>query len=134
VEQFASLRLTEVTNDHSWQEESKMDSGITIRPYVHPVTVRFHDVVIASTDHALELLEPNHGPVLYIPFDDIYLVHFEKTDTRTQCPWKGTASYWRVRGQGEASEDAMWAYEDPNPGVAAIQGYGAFDPQKVTFE
>ncbi len=111
-----------------------MDSGITIRPYSQPVTVRFHDVVVASTDNALELLEPGCHPVLYIPYEDIYFVHLEKTDTRTECPWKGTASYWRVMGQGEASDDAMWAYEDPITDVAAIRGYGAFDPQKVTFE
>ena len=111
-----------------------MDSGITIKPYSHPVTVRFHDVVIASTERALELLEPGHNPVLYIPFDDIYFVHLEKTDTSTKCPWKGTASYWRVRGQGESARDAMWAYEEPIPDVAAIQGHGAFDPKKVTFE
>jgi uncharacterized protein (DUF427 family) len=111
-----------------------MERGITIQPYSRPVTVRFHDVVIASTDHALELREPGHNPVLYVPFDDIYFVHLEKTATNTQCPWKGTASYWRVRGQGEAADDAMWSYEEPKAEVAEIRGYGAFDPKKVTLE
>ncbi len=68
-----------------------MDSGITIKPYSHPVTVRFHNVVIASTERALELLEPGHNPVLYIPFDDIYFAHLEKTETSTKCPWKGNS-------------------------------------------
>lgn len=111
-----------------------MDSAITIRPYPNAVTVRFRDVVVASTSNALEVVQPGHDPVLYIPYDDIYFVHLEKTGTRTECPWKGTASYWRVIGQGEASDDAMWAYEDPFPDAAAIQGYGAFDSRKVTFE
>lgn len=111
-----------------------MDIGITIIPYLRPVTVRFHDVVIASTDHALELREAGHRPVLYIPFDDIYFVHLERTDTRTESPLKGTASYWRVRGQGAAADDAMWSYEDPKPDAAAIREHGAFDPNKVTFE
>ncbi|MRG56041.1 DUF427 domain-containing protein [Phyllobacterium sp. SYP-B3895] len=111
-----------------------MNRGITINPHPEPVTVRFHDVVIASSDHAVELHEPGHEPVLYFPFDDIYFVHLEKTETHTECPWKGTASYWRVLGQGEASDDAMWSYEDPKPEVAAIRGYGAFDQRKVRFE
>ena len=111
-----------------------MDSGITIKPYSHPVTVRFHNVVIASTERALELLEPGHNPVLYIPFDDIYFAHLEKTETSTKCPWKGNASYWRVTGQGKSASDAMWAYEDPIPDVAAIRDHAAFDPKKVTFE
>lgn len=62
----------------------------------------------------------------FIPCHDIYFIHLEKTDTRTACLWKGTASYWRVMGQGEAPDDAMWVYEYPIPDVAAIRGYGAF--------
>lgn len=111
-----------------------MDGGITIQPFSGSVTVRFHDVVIASTNNALELRERGHDPVLYIPFDDIYFVHLEKTPTSTQCPWKGTASYWRVLGAGDSANDAMWAYEEPKDEVAEIAGHGAFDPRKVTFE
>jgi len=111
-----------------------MDSGITIKPYPHPVTVQFRNVIVASTTKALELRERGHDPVLYIPFDDIYFVHLEKTITHTDCPWKGTASYWRIHGHGEAEDDAMWAYEEPKAEVAAISRHGAFDPRKVTFE
>jgi uncharacterized protein (DUF427 family) len=111
-----------------------MENRITIVPYSQPVTVKFHNVVIASTERALELRETGHKPVLYIPYDDIYFVHLEKTATHTECPWKGTASYWRVQGHGEAAEDAMWAYEEPKDGVTEIRDHGAFDSTKVTFE
>lgn len=111
-----------------------MEERITIRPFPDPVTVRYRDVVIASSSKALELREAGHDPVLYIPFDDIYFTHLHKTSSHTECPWKGTASYWRVTGQGESSRDAMWAYEEPKAGVAQIAGHGAFDPREVTFE
>ena len=111
-----------------------MDSGITIRPYPQPVTVKFRNVIVASSTKALELQEPRHDPVLYIPFEDIYFIHLEKTDTHTDCPWKGTASYWRIIGHGESEDDAMWAYEEPKAEVAAISDHGAFDPRKVSFE
>lgn len=111
-----------------------MGLPITIHAFPDPVTVRFLDVVVASTDRALELREAGHDPVLYIPFDDIYFVHLEKTETQTHCPFKGDASYWRITGQGEAANDAMWAYEEPKAEVAQIAGHGAFDPRKVTFE
>lgn len=111
-----------------------MGLPITIHPFSGAVTVRFLDVVIASTTKALELREAGHDPVLYIPFDDIYFVHLEKTATHTHCPFKGDASYWRVTGQGEAANDTMWAYEEPKTEVSQIAGYGAFDPRKVTFE
>jgi uncharacterized protein (DUF427 family) len=111
-----------------------MDGGITIQPFPNAVTVRFHDVVVASTEKALELREPGHDPVLYIPFDDIYFVHLERTPSHTECPWKGTASYWRINGAGDSADDAMWAYEEPKAEVGEIAGHGAFDPRKVTFE
>lgn len=111
-----------------------MGLPITIDPFSGPVTVRFLDTVIASTTRALELREAGHDPVLYIPFEDIYFVHLEKTGTRTHCPFKGDASYWSITGQGQAASDAMWAYEEPKAEVSRIAGHGAFDAGKVTFE
>ncbi|WP_157929589.1 DUF427 domain-containing protein [Phyllobacterium zundukense] len=81
-------------------------------------------MVIASTDHAFEPQEPGHPPVLYIPFDDIYFVHLERIESSTESPRKGTASYWRVRGQGDAADGAKWSYEDPKPDAAAIREHG----------
>ncbi|RCS25117.1 DUF427 domain-containing protein [Phyllobacterium salinisoli] len=114
--------------------DTRTTEEITVRDHREPVTVRFHEVVVASSERARELREPGHDPVLYIPFDDIYFVHMQKTTTQTECPRKGVASYWRIVGQGTAAEDAVWTYEDPNPSVAPIKGYAAFDPSKVSFE
>ncbi|KXF79141.1 hypothetical protein ATN84_05260 [Paramesorhizobium deserti] len=107
---------------------------MTIRAHQGPVTVRFLDVVVASTERARELYEPGHDPVLYIPFEDVYFVYMQKTDKRTECPRKGIASYWRIVGQGQAAENAVWTYDDPNPAVASLKGHAAFDPKQVSFE
>lgn len=114
----------------------KRDPGhtITVSPHPGAVTVKFGEVVIASTRNALELREATYPPVLYIPFDDIYFEHLIASDTKTTCPFKGEASYWSVTGQGEAAADVMWAYPRPYDEVAAIRDHGAFYPQKVTID
>jgi len=107
---------------------------ITISPHAGAVTVKFGDVVIASTRNALELREATYPPVLYIPFADIYFEHMLASRTTTHCPFKGDASYWSVTGQGEGEADAMWSYKLSYDEVAAIRDHGAFYPHKVTID
>ncbi len=49
-----------------------------------------------------------------------------RTDHTTHCPFKGDATYWTVRVGDQVAEDVMWGYEDPDEGVAGIDGYVAF--------
>jgi uncharacterized protein (DUF427 family) len=110
------------------------DHRIVVEPYDGTVTVRFGDTVIASSKQALELREASYPSVLYLPLEDIYLEHFQKSATITQCPFKGVASYWNVSAQGEAAEDVLWVYEEPYDEVSAIAGHGAFYPDKVSID
>ena len=68
------------------------------------------------------------------PFEDIYFDLFEKTNTTSRCPPKGTASYWRVHAVGSSSDDFMWAYETPDTAALAIARHGAFDPEKARID
>ncbi len=105
---------------------------ITIEPYRSKVTVRTDGAVVASSEHALELKEVNHPPVLYVPFADIDFSVLEPTATSTHCPYKGDASYWRRKGDG--GEDVMWAYQQPYDEMSAIRDYGAFYANRVQVE
>jgi uncharacterized protein (DUF427 family) len=107
---------------------------LAIEPFSGTVTVRFSDAIVATTDRAKVLREDGHEPVYYIPFEDIYFDLFEKTNTTSQCPLKGTASYWRVHAVGSASDDFMWAYEAPDTAARAIARHGAFDPEKARID
>lgn len=110
------------------------DHRILVEPYPGTVTVRFGDTVVASSKQALELREASYPPVLYLPLQDIYLEHFEKSATTTHCPFKGDATYWSVRAQGEAADDVLWVYEEPYDEMTAIAGHGAFYPDKVRID
>jgi uncharacterized protein (DUF427 family) len=107
---------------------------ITVEPFPGVVNIRFRDTMIASTDRAKLLREKDHKPILYIPFEDIYFVHLEKTGTRTHCPFKGDASYWSVKGQDQTAKDVMWAYEHPYDEMDEIRDHGAFYADKVVID
>jgi uncharacterized protein (DUF427 family) len=107
---------------------------LAIEPFSGTVTVRFSDAIVAATERAKILREDGHEPVFYIPFEDIYFDLFEKTNTTSRCPLKGTASYWRVHAVGSASDDFMWTYETPETAALAIARHGAFDPEKAHID
>ena len=107
---------------------------ITVEPFGGVVNVKFRDVMIASSEQAKLLREKGHDPVLYIPFEDIYFVNLEKTSTTTHCPFKGDATYWRVKGQDQAANDVMWGYEHPYDEMLEIRDHGAFYPNKVVVD
>ncbi|MER7832553.1 DUF427 domain-containing protein [Streptomyces sp. NPDC095602] len=95
---------------------------ITIEPADGPVRVVRDGVRVASTTRALALRETGCPLRLYIPAEDVRADLLEPSRKRTYCPFKGTASYWSLPGR----PDAVWAYPDPNPEVAAIQGHFCF--------
>lgn len=81
----------------------------------------WNDKVIAESDNTIEV-EGNH----YFPPDTIKPEFFATTDTRTICPWKGTASYYTVAVDGQENVDAAWYYETPKDAASQIAGYVAF--------
>ena len=80
-----------------------------------------NDTVIAESD-ATEIVEGNH----YFPPDSVRKELLAPSDTHTVCPWKGTASYYTVRADGNESVDAAWYYPEAKDGAKRIEGYVAF--------
>ncbi|TWG90647.1 uncharacterized protein (DUF427 family) [Mesorhizobium sp. J18] len=107
---------------------------ITVEPHKGRVTVKMEDVVIAASSQAKILKEDGYPPVLYIPFEDIAFAHLERTTTKTHCPYKGDATYWRLGGSGKPAHDVMWAYENPYDETAEIKDHGAFYTDLVNVE
>ena len=110
-----------------------MADHIRISPAAGTVTVTAGTTLLGETSRALELREGTAAPVLYVPRADIAMDLLEKTARSTRCPWKGEASYYSIRAAAGLLENAVWSYEAPIDGVAAIAGYLAFYPDKVTL-
>lgn len=87
------------------------------------MTVRatWNGTVLAESADTI-VVEGNH----YFPPDSIEREHFTETSTHTECPWKGTASYYTVTVDGEENTDAAWYYPRTKPEADDIRGYVAF--------
>lgn len=77
--------------------------------------------VIAESDET-RIVEGNH----YFPPASVRRDLLDQSDTHTVCGWKGTASYYHLRVDGEVNRDAAWYYPDPKPEAADIRGWVAF--------
>jgi uncharacterized protein (DUF427 family) len=110
------------------------DHPITITQTPHRVRVTAGGVVIADTTRALTLKEAKYPAVQYVPREDANMGLLERTDRTTHCPYKGDASYYSVKANGQILDNAIWTYETPFPAMAEISGHLAFYPDKVKIE
>lgn len=81
----------------------------------------WNDMVIAHSADT-EVVEGNH----YFARDDVDMSCLEKSETTSECPWKGTASYYHVEVDGERLADAAWYYPEPKPEAENIRDRIAF--------
>lgn len=81
----------------------------------------WNGVTLAESDDTV-VVEGNH----YFPADALVREHFQPSDRRTVCPWKGTASYYDVQVNGDRNPGAAWFYPEPKRAAAEIRGRVAF--------
>jgi uncharacterized protein (DUF427 family) len=106
-------------------------TSISIEPNRGRVRVHFAGRVVADTTRALTMREGTYPKVLYIPREDADMSLLQRTDHKSHCPHKGDAAYYSIRAAGKEATNAIWTYEEPFPGVAAIKGHLAFYPDRV---
>ncbi len=111
-----------------------MADHITIRPAGGTWVVRAGGAVIGESERALELIEGDYNPVIYIPRDDMAMAFLEPSETASTCPHKGVASYFSIVTKSTTLTDAAWTYDDPKDGVAEIEGHLAFYTNQVAVE
>ena len=69
-----------------------------------------------------EIVEGNH----YFPPEALRQQFFRRSDTRTICPWKGTAHYYSITVGDQTNPDAAWFYPEPKSAASRIAGKVAF--------
>ena len=106
-------------------------SSITITPHHGNVRVHQKEVLIAETNRALALQEGDRPVIYYIPRDDVDMARLTVNEERSRCPNKGEATHYTIFVHGDLLENAAWSYDAPNPDVAQLLGYIAFDPGKI---
>jgi uncharacterized protein (DUF427 family) len=104
---------------------------IEVLPSSRPVRVELDGQGLAKSNRPLLLFETGLVTRCYLPADDVRTDLLEPSETTSRCPYKGVASYWSVRGAGEAGRDLVWSYAEPRAEAAAIAGRLAFYSERA---
>jgi len=89
------------------------------------IEVRVGDVLVASTNHAVRVLETSHPPSFYVPPESISADALVAAAGSSHCEWKGQAEYVAVVGTDTA---IGWRYLNPYPQFESYAGYVSFYP------
>lgn len=108
--------------------------SIEIVPSIQVVKVSYYGVVLAETRDPVLLHESRLPTRYYIRATDVRMDLLTPTEKHTECPFKGTASYWSVRVGDETIPDLVWSYPDPIPDAEGIAGLLCFYNEKVDLE
>lgn len=68
------------------------------------------------------VVEGNH----YFPLASVQRDYLRPSETHTDCPWKGEASYYDLVVEGQVNRDAAWYYPQPSEAAATIKDRVAF--------
>ena len=77
---------------------------------------------VLAESNETKVIEGNH----YFPPESINQEFFTSSETHTNCPWKGVASYYTLNVAGKENQDAAWYYPETSELAKQIKGYVAF--------
>jgi len=99
-------------------------------PLAQRVKVEVGGEVVAQSDNVIKVAE-DHSPVrYYFPRADVAMSKLARTETTSQCPFKGTAHYFSIHAGDKTIEDGVWTYEDPYEEHQALKDRLAFYDDK----
>jgi uncharacterized protein (DUF427 family) len=98
------------------------------------VRVLVNGEAVAETTRPKLLFETGLPTRYYIPPEVVREELLVPSDTNTQCPYKGVASYWSVDAGGGRVEDLVWSYQEPIPEAGKIRGHLCFFNERVDLE
>ena len=107
---------------------------VDVRAGSRHVKVTVGGETVAESDRPKILFETGLPPRYYLPPEDVNTELLSPSETVTHCPYKGAASYWSARVNGENVEDVAWSYPEPLPEAAKTEGHYCFLGEGVETE
>ncbi|ALE07182.1 hypothetical protein AL755_19705 [Arthrobacter sp. ERGS1:01] len=105
---------------------------VDLRHSSRRVKVTAGDAVLAESAEPMMVFETNLPERIYVPPADVNWDLLTPTDSATLCPYKGTASYWKLAGGPDG--DVAWSYQNPLPEAGELAGYVCFYDNLVDVE
>jgi uncharacterized protein (DUF427 family) len=110
-----------------------MTNGHTVRIHAADIHVEIwvDGQQIASSDRPTLLDETGLPTRYYLPRADVRTDLLRGTNFNTECPFKGTASYWTLTLGDEVYDGIAWSYETPIDAAKEITGLLCFYPTRA---
>jgi uncharacterized protein (DUF427 family) len=102
------------------------DHQVREEPLRQPMEVEVEGVVVASSADVIKVVEDKSPVRYYFPRTDVRTDKLKRSQTTSECPFKGTASYYSLSVGERQLDDAIWSYEDPYDEHQALKGRMAF--------
>jgi uncharacterized protein (DUF427 family) len=109
-----------------WPEHKVQES-----PMDRTVTVEVDGQVVAESRNVIRVDEDHHPARYYFPRADVKMQQLERSESTSQCPFKGTANYFHLKLGNKKFENAVWTYEAPYDEHLDLSGRLAFYDDKV---
>lgn len=94
---------------------------VDVRASSRTVTYLVDGEEVARSERPVLLFETGLPVRYYLPAED-FTAAMEPTSTTTICPYKGTAQYWTLRGNGDPIQDLVWSYSQPAGDAHGVAG------------
>jgi uncharacterized protein (DUF427 family) len=107
------------------------DHRVEEQPLGERVQVEVFGEIVADSSDVVKVEEDKSPPRYYFPRSDVKMNALQRSDTTTECPFKGIAHYYHLRVGDHELQDAVWTYEDPYEEHPALKDRVAFYHDKI---
>jgi uncharacterized protein (DUF427 family) len=104
---------------------------VDVLPSDRHVVVEIDGTLVAESRRPHALFETPLPARWYLPLDDLRTDLLVPSDTKTSCPYKGTASYWSVQVGDRLHRDIAWTYPEPVVECPRIRDLVCFFNERV---
>lgn len=104
---------------------------IDVRKSSRHIRILADDETVADSKSPVILFETGLPARFYLPKNDVRPDLLKSVDHKTQCPYKGTASYYSIKTSKNEYKNSIWTYPNPNHEVHQIKNLLAFYTERM---